>query len=124
CRVQARGHERTPGLHLAGDAGIVDVALGREGDDRGFGRLAVLLLERRLQGSQRVTVHAQAMTSTRGPAACPFSAAETRSRARIETATWSSVGSRVVRRWSQRPGASTTRTARKRSYLAASRMTS
>ncbi len=77
-----------PGLDLAGDARIVDVALGREREHGRSGLVAVLLLERRLQGAQRVGVHApdlrQAMTSTRGPRSdwLFFSAASTRSSAR------------------------------------------
>ncbi len=56
--MQAGGHERAARLDLAGDARVVDVALGRQRDDGRVRLVAVLLLERRLNGAKRVGVHA------------------------------------------------------------------
>ena len=55
--MQARDRERPPGLHLAGDVGIVERALGLQGDVGGLGVALVALLERRLHGAQRSGVH-------------------------------------------------------------------
>src|SRR5215831_12337913 len=55
--MQARDRERAPGLHLAGDVGIVEHALGLQGDVGGLRVALVALLERRLHGAQRSGVH-------------------------------------------------------------------
>ena len=55
--MQARDRERAPGLHLAGDVGVVERALGLQGDVGGLGVALVALLERRLHGAQRSGVH-------------------------------------------------------------------
>src|SRR5262249_5763556 len=55
--MQARDRERAPGLHLAGDVGIIERALGLQGDVGGLRVALVALLERRLHGAQRSGVH-------------------------------------------------------------------
>src|SRR5215467_185424 len=55
--MQARDRERAGGLHLAGDVGIVERALGLQGDVGGLRVALVALLERRLHGAQRSGVH-------------------------------------------------------------------
>src|SRR5256885_1109397 len=67
----------------------------------------------------------QAITSTRSaPRVSPFSSSSTSRRARIETSSWSSVGSRVVSRCSQSPGASSFITSRLSVCLPAKRINS
>ena len=56
-RMQARDRERAAGLDLAGDVGIVERALGLQGDQGGLGVGLVALLDRRLHGAQCGGVH-------------------------------------------------------------------
>src|SRR5712692_4069494 len=49
--------ERAPGLHLAGDVGIIERALGLQSDQSGLGVALVAVLKRRLHGVQRSSVH-------------------------------------------------------------------
>jgi len=55
--MQARDRKRASGLHLAGDVGVIERALGLQGDAGGLGIALVALLERRLHGAQRRGVH-------------------------------------------------------------------
>src|SRR5262249_23091882 len=57
CRMQPRDCERSTGLDLAGDVGVVERALGFERDVSGLGVALVAVLERRLHGAQRGGVH-------------------------------------------------------------------
>src|SRR5262249_5128974 len=55
--MQARDRERAPGLDLAGDVSIIERALGLQGDVGRLGVALIALLERRLHGAQRSSVH-------------------------------------------------------------------
>src|SRR5262252_107101 len=57
--MQACDRKRAPGLYFAGDMRVIERALGLQGDEGRFRLTLVALLERRLHGAQRGSIHLQ-----------------------------------------------------------------
>src|SRR5215468_11259410 len=57
--MQACDRKRAPGLYFAGDMRVIERALGLQGDEGRFRLALVALLERRLHGAQRGSIHLQ-----------------------------------------------------------------